>query len=85
MRVAIQVAAERDLNLLVGYLALQLGLGELTVPGEAPRVCTLTGLPAKWWAQPELGCPDKKSSNPPDASPGAHLGDGDVVAATAGA
>lgn len=31
MRVAIQVAAERDLNQLVGYLALQLGLGDLTL------------------------------------------------------
>lgn len=44
-----------------------------------------TDLPAKWWAQPQLGFPNEKSSNPPDSCPGAHLGDGDVIAATAGA
>lgn len=47
-----------------------------------------TDLPAKWWAQPQLGFPDEthhESSNPPDSCPGAHLGDGDVIAATAGA
>lgn len=73
----------RDLNLLAGYLSLQLDLGELT---RSPRgrgcvlVCLHNGGLSHSW-----GFEIKSVPTPPDSSQGAHLSDGNVIAATAGA
>lgn len=70
MRPGIQVESKRDLNLLVGYLSLQLDLAELTLSprGSHWRMCT--GMPPQRWAQPQLGFLDKKCSDPTRLIPG---------------
>lgn len=70
MRPGIQVASKRDLNLLVGYLSLQLDLVELTLSprGSHYRICTGMlhngGLSHSWVFS------DKKCSDPPRLIPG---------------
>lgn len=78
MGAGVQVAGQRDLKLLVGYLSLQLQRGRpVWDPGEAPGASELITdlhsghLGTGWCLQITRG------TLPPEA----HLGDGDVIAA----